>query len=103
MFIYFWLKGSVLMSFFIKSDRLLKLHNMNILEYLPQNSTPKIFFSMARVDAKMLPISKEILVKRKSIEEGKAAVIVAYVQNKYRCRSSFLLDYFGEEKDKMII
>ena len=53
---------------------------------------------MSRVDAKMLPISKEILVKRKSIEEGKAAVIVAYVQNKYRCRSSFLLDYFGEEK-----
>ena len=35
--------------------------------------------------------------KRKSIEENKAAVIVAYVQNKYRCRSSFLLDYFGEE------
>ena len=74
-----------------------KLHNMNILEYLPQNSTPKIFFSMARVDAKMLPISKETLVKRKAIEEGKAAAMVAYVQNQYRCRSSFLLDYFGEE------
>ena len=70
---------------------------MNILEYLPQNSTPKIFFSMARVDAKMLPISKEILVKRKAIEEGKATAMIAYVQNQYRCRSSFLLDYFGEE------
>ena len=23
--------------------------------------------------------------------------MVAYIQNKYRCRSSFLLDYFGEE------
>ena len=75
-----------------------KLHNINILEYLPQNSTPKIFFSMARVDAKMLPISKETLVKRKAIEEAKAAAMVAYVQNQYRCRSSLLLDYFGEEK-----
>lgn len=74
-----------------------KLHNMNILEYLPQNSTPKIFFSMARMDAKMLPISQETLVKRKAIEEEKAATMVAYVQNQYRCRSSFLLDYFGEE------
>ena len=74
-----------------------KLHNMNILEYLPQNCTPKIFFSIARVDTKMLPISKETLVKRKSIDENKAAAMVAYVQNQYRCRSSFLLDYFGEE------
>ena len=74
-----------------------KLHNMHILEYLPQNSTPKIFFSIARVDAKMLPISKESLGKRKSIEENKAAVMASYAQNKYRCRSSFLLDYFGEE------
>ena len=49
---------------------------------------------MARVDAKMLPISKETLVKEKSIEEGKAAVMVAYVQNKYRCRSSFLARLF---------
>ena len=74
-----------------------KLHNMNILEYLPQNSTPKIFFSMARVDAKILPISKETLVKRKKVEEGKAAAMITYVQNQYRCRSSFLLDYFGEK------
>ena len=74
-----------------------KLHNMNILEYLPQNSTPKIFFSMARIESKMLPISKEILVKRKAIEEAKAAAMVAYVRNQYHCRSSFLLDYFGQE------
>ena len=74
-----------------------KLHNMNILEYLPQNSSPKIFFCISRVEAKMLPISKEKLIKRKSIEESKAAVMVDYVQNKYRCRSSFVLEYFGEE------
>ena len=74
-----------------------KLHNMNILEYLPQNSTPKIFFSMARVDPKILPISKETLVKRKKVEEGKAAAMITYVRNQYRCRSSFLLDYFGEK------
>lgn len=74
-----------------------KLHNMNLLEYLPQNSTPKIYFTSSRLDAKSLPISQETLVKRKAIEEAKAAAMVAYVTNKYRCRSSFLLDYFGEE------
>ena len=74
-----------------------KLNNMNVLEYLPQNSTPKIFFTMARVDAKMLSISKETLVKRKTIEQRKAATMISYVKNQYRCRSSFLLNYFGEE------
>ena len=74
-----------------------KLNNMNILEYLPKNNTPKIFFNMARVDAKMLSISREKIVKRKAIEEGKAEAMVSYVQNQYRCRSSFLLNYFGEK------
>ena len=70
---------------------------MNVLEYLPQNSTPKIFFTMARVDSKMISISKEKLEKRKTIEEAKAAAMISYVKNQYRCRSSFLLNYFGEE------
>ena len=74
-----------------------KLKNMNILEYLPQNSTPKIFFTMPRIDAKMLSISKEKLVKRKTVEQSKAATMISYVKNQYRCRSSFLLNYFGEE------
>lgn len=73
-----------------------KLNNMNILEYLPQNSKPQIFFSMARIDTKTLPISQETLVKRKAIKEEKGATMIAYVQNQYKCRSSFLVDYFGE-------
>ena len=35
--------------------------------------------------------------KRKTIEEAKAAAMISYVKNQYRCRSSFLLNYFGEE------
>ena len=48
-----------------------KLHSMNILEYLPQNTTPKILFNMGRVDAKKLPISKETLIKRKGLNIAK--------------------------------
>ena len=42
------------------------------------------YSSVLHVDAKMLPISKESLGKRKSIEENKAAVMASYAQNKYR-------------------
>lgn len=76
-----------------------KLHNMKMLEYIPQNSTPKLYFTIARVDAKVLPIANDTLIKRKNIEEKKAAAIISYTQNQYLCRSSFLLHYFGEENE----
>lgn len=76
-----------------------KLHNINLLEYIAQNNTPKIYFTIARADAKSLPIAHNTLVKRKNIEENKATEIIHYVTNQYRCRSSFLLHYFGEENE----
>jgi ATP-dependent DNA helicase RecQ len=74
-----------------------KLKEMDILDYIPQNSNPKILFLRQKVEAKKLNISKETLVKRKNNEESKANSVIEYVSNQHYCRSSFLQDYFGDE------
>ena len=76
-----------------------KLHSLDIIEYIPQNSSPKLFFNLARQDAKKLAFSSIKLTERKAILEEKVSTIIQYAQNIYKCRSSFLMQYFGESNN----
>ena len=77
--------------------RLNKLNDLEVINYIPQNSHPKLIFLKERLDVKQLNLSKESVEKRRSIEIKKANSIINYVKNQHQCRSSLLIDYFGEK------
>ena len=81
-------------------DFLTKLKQMDILDYIPQNSNPKLLMLKTRVDSKYISLSKETLETRKANEEAKAASVIQYASNQYQCRSHVLQNYFGEEDNK---
>ncbi len=80
----------------IVKQHLKKLHELNLIEYIPQNSNPKLYFIKERLDAGLLPISEKKLANRKAIEEIKATSVINYVHNQHECRSRVLLNYFDE-------
>jgi ATP-dependent DNA helicase RecQ len=81
-------------------DFLAKLKQMDILDYIPQNSNPKLLMLKTRVDTKYISLSKETLETRKANEEAKAASVIQYANNQYQCRSHVLQNYFGDEDNK---
>ena len=81
-------------------DFLTNLKQMDILDYIPQNSNPKLLILKTRVDSKYISLSKETLETRKANEEAKAASVIQYASNQYQCRSHVLQNYFGEKDDK---
>ncbi len=81
-------------------DFLTNLKQMDILDYIPQNSKPKLLMLKTRVDSKYISLSKETLETRKANEEAKAASVIQYASNQYQCRSHVLQNYFGEEDNK---
>ncbi len=81
-------------------DFLTNLKQMDILDYIPQNSNPKLLMLKTRVDSKYISLSKETLETRKANEEAKAASVIQYASNQYQCRSHILQNYFGEEDNK---
>lgn len=79
-------------------DQLLKkLLKLKLIDYVQQNSKPKIYFLNKREDAKKLIFKKQNLVLNKKRDLEKAKDIIAYFENNNWCRSSFLLEYFNEK------
>ena len=81
-------------------DFLTNLKQIDILDYIPQNSNPKLLMLKTRVDSKYISLSKETLETRKANEEAKAASVIQYASNQYQCRCHVLQNYFGEEDNK---
>ena len=81
-------------------DFLTNLKQMDILDYIPQNSNPKLLILKTRVDSKYISLSKETLENRKANEDANAASVIQYANNQYQCRSHVLQNYFGEEDNK---
>lgn len=72
------------------------LRKSNIIDYIPKNRTPYIYFSKERIDLNRLKISKENYDLRKKDFAGRVNAVIAYATNKTTCRSQLLLQYFGE-------
>ena len=79
---------------------LVRLSNQNIIRYIPGKKTPLVIFTEERLDRKSLVISPDNyrLVKEKYVL--RLNKMIEYAEMKNRCRSVFLLDYFGEESDR---
>ena len=74
-----------------------RLSSMGIIRYIPQKRTPVIVFTEERLDVKSLHISKEHYADRKKQYISRLQVIMEYASGRNRCRSLFLLAYFGEK------
>ena len=77
---------------------LLKLENLDILKYIPENNSPKLMLLTERLNPTKIIISKETFELRKSSEEIKVKKVLEYANNQYKCRSIFLQKYFGDNK-----
>jgi len=74
-----------------------RLSSMGIIRYIPQKKTPVIIFTEERLDIKSLHISKEHYLDRKREYIDRLETLMEYASGRNRCRSLFLLAYFGEK------
>lgn len=75
-----------------------KLNQIEILSYLPYTDSPKITYLHSRIDERNIIFDDEIYHNRKQKAFERLEAIIDYVNNKTKCRSQFLLEYFGETK-----
>jgi ATP-dependent DNA helicase RecQ len=77
-----------------------RLNSMGIIRYLPQKKTPVIIYTEERLDIKNLHISKEHYRDRKTEYKSRLEAMMDYASGMHRCRSLYLLAYFGEKGNK---
>lgn len=79
---------------------LVKLASLNIVRYIPGRKTALVIFTEERLVRKGLFISPEnyLHVKEKYIH--RLEKMTGYAEPETRCRSVYLLDYFGEESER---
>jgi ATP-dependent DNA helicase RecQ len=72
------------------------LRKSNVIDYVPRNRTPYIYFSKERIHIDRLKISKESYDLRKKELINRIDAVINYATNTTKCRSRILLEYFGE-------
>ncbi|MGC6470263.1 MAG: RecQ family ATP-dependent DNA helicase [Flavobacteriales bacterium] len=77
-----------------------KLNAFNIIEYIPQNSDPKILFLKPKMNVNSHNFSSSKIERRKNIDIEKANKATEYISNTIVCRSSFLQNYFAEKNQQ---
>jgi len=81
-------------------NTLKQLHKMEVLEYIPYTTRPKISLIGGRLSVKNMHINRETYESRKLISQKRMEAMLHYVQNFSKCRNIILLEYFGEEDHK---
>lgn len=72
------------------------LRKSNIVDYVPQNRAPFIYFAKERVSIERLKISSSNYDLRKKELTGRIESVINYATSSTKCRSQILLEYFGE-------
>jgi len=75
---------------------LTELHEMQILHYKKQNDQPLITFLEERMSEADLTISKSVYKERKEFSGKRMNAMLDYARSENKCRSLYLLAYFGE-------
>ena len=79
---------------------LVKLSSLNIIRYIPGKKTALVIFTEERLVRKALMISPDNYLHVKEKYEIRMNKMIEYADSDSRCRSVYLLDYFGEEADR---
>ena len=72
------------------------LRKSKIIDYVPRNRNPFIYFSKERISLNRLKISRENYDFRKKDFLERVEAVIHYATSKTTCRSQLLLKYFGE-------
>ena len=81
-------------------NTLRQLHNTDVLEYVPYSSKPQIALVGGRMNVRNMRINRDSYESRKQISQRRMEAMRDYVQGFSKCRSSVLLEYFGETEVK---
>jgi ATP-dependent DNA helicase RecQ len=72
------------------------LRKSNVVDYIPRNRTPYIYFAKERIRIDRLKISRESYDLRKKELVKRIDAVIEYGTSTTKCRSRILLEYFGE-------
>jgi ATP-dependent DNA helicase RecQ len=72
------------------------LAKAGVVDYQKQSHLPRITYTVARENSRYMRLDKAFINSRKTLYEGNIKAMVGYAANKTRCRSQYILDYFGE-------
>jgi ATP-dependent DNA helicase RecQ len=72
------------------------LRKSNVVDYIPRNRTPYIYFAKERIGFDRLKISRESYDLRKKELIKRIDAVIEYGVSTTKCRSRILLEYFGE-------
>ena len=81
-------------------QQLIKLHQLGIIEYLPQKEKPQIYFLLNRAPAAYLHIDQDLYLKRKKKYQKRLEAFLDFIKNTDTCRSNIITTYFGEVSNK---
>ncbi len=95
-----FMAGKVNISTELVVQYLIKLSQQKIINYIPRKKTPFIIFTEERLDLKTLVISRVDYIKRKEAFVLRQEKILHYASSGAKCRSQFLISYFGEKDAK---
>jgi ATP-dependent DNA helicase RecQ len=76
--------------------QLLRLHELEIIDYQEQKDKPQVTFLTPRYDGSQLPINQDRLASRKQRDLDRLSEVEKYSETKNRCRTQLLQEYFGE-------
>lgn len=74
---------------------LVNLNRQRVIHYVPRKKIPHITYLQRRVDRVVL--SREVYEERRDNYEQRCREMLRYAQQEEVCRSSFMLNYFGEK------
>jgi ATP-dependent DNA helicase RecQ len=79
---------------------LVKLSALNIIRYIPGKKSALVIFTEERLERKALLISPENYLHVREKYELRLNKMINYAESENRCRSTAILEYFGEESDR---
>jgi ATP-dependent DNA helicase RecQ len=75
-----------------------QLHHHGIIDYAASNGQPQISFLHDRVDTNYLQIDVALMNRLKLRYKERVEFMLSYVTNDFVCRSTKLVDFFGEQQ-----
>jgi ATP-dependent DNA helicase RecQ len=80
------------------TGNLIKLGQSHVINYIPRKKTPLIILTEERLDNKNLYISPDDYLLRKERYLSRINAMVTYASGSTKCRSQWLLEYFGQQE-----
>jgi ATP-dependent DNA helicase RecQ len=77
---------------------LAELKQFHLLRYESQKDAPQIIFTQPRADSDKMHFDTTLLNRRKQAHKARLTAIRNYLVTEAKCRSQFLLSYFGEKR-----